>query len=184
MAELSGIEKDLSLPLGKATPLVAVLMTGLLLLIFLIFYCLHGLEGFIDSEALQWLTLGFLPVFTLGVMLHELIHGMCFCLFGKVPFTRIRFGFDDKTLTPYTHCPAPLPAKTYKLSLVMPGLVLGAIPTLLAFNNGNIYWLSFGAVFTAAASGDFMVIWLIRKVNGDARVRDHPENPGCYLLKD
>ena len=37
----------------------------------------------------------------------------------------------------------------------------------------------FGVIFTVVASGDAIVLWLLRDVPADARVQDHPDRVGA-----
>ena len=90
----------------------------------------------------------FILVFFLGVVVHELIHGISWMVFGRKPFRAIKFGFQLKTLTPYAHCTVPLPVNPYRLGAAMPGLLLGLLPALIAILTGNgallarLGWLS------------------------------------------
>lgn len=176
-------KQDLSMPLERVMVIAIGLMIVLIFMLFFIFYLIHSLRGFVDKEAIFILSMAFLPVFIIGVMLHELIHGLSFVIFGKVPFKKVKFGFDNQSMSPYAHCEVPLKALVYKVSVLMPALIMGIVPSIISFVSGNIYFLAFGAIFTAAASGDFIVFWLIRKVENNALVEDHPENAGCYILE-
>jgi hypothetical protein len=51
----------------------------------------------------------------------------------------------------------------------------------LVLGNGNLFW--FGLVHTAAAGGDWLILWLIRKLKAGRLVEDHPTNAGCYVLE-
>jgi hypothetical protein len=124
----------------------------------------------------------FIVVFFLGVVVHELIHGLSWMLFGRKPFGVIKFGFQLKTFTPYAHCTVPLPVNPYRLGTAMPGILLGLLPALIGILTGNGVLLGFGLLFTAAAGGDMLILWLIRHVDGDKLVEDHPTNAGCYIL--
>lgn len=124
----------------------------------------------------------FILVFFLGVIVHELIHGFAWMLFGRKPFGAIKFGFQLKTLTPYAHCTVPLPVNPYRWGAAMPGILLGILPALIAIVNGNGSLLAFGLLFTVAAGGDMLILWLIRHVDRNKLVEDHPTNAGCYIL--
>lgn len=124
----------------------------------------------------------FIVVFFVGVIVHELIHGFAWMLLGRKPFGVIKFGFQLKTLTPYAHCTVPLPLTPYRWGAAMPGIVLGILPAMIAIFNGNGFLLAFGLLFTVAAGGDMLILWLIRHVEGSKLVEDHPTNAGCYIL--
>ncbi|GAB4461367.1 MAG: DUF3267 domain-containing protein [Anaerolineales bacterium] len=125
----------------------------------------------------------FMAVFFLGIVVHELIHGFTWMLFGKLPFNAIKFGFQARTLTPYAHCKIPLKVNPYRIGAAMPCILLGLLPAIAGILNGNGVLLAFGILFTTAAGGDLLILWLIRKVSSDKLVEDHPTNAGCYIIE-
>lgn len=126
----------------------------------------------------------FLAVFILGIVLHELIHGFSWMLFGRKPLSAIKFGFQLKSFTPYAHCLEPMRANPYRIGTAMPGILMGILPAVVGVINGNGWLLAFGLLFITAAGGDFLILWLIRNVDGDTLVEDHPTNAGCYVIED
>ena len=118
-----------------------------------------------------------------GIVVHELIHGFFFGLFAKNGFRSIRFGVMWQMLTPYCHCKVPLKIKHYFLGALMPALLLGFIPAVMALFNGNGMMLLLGIFFIGAAAGDFMVVWTLRKERPDTYVQDHPSEAGCFVYK-
>ena len=126
----------------------------------------------------------FLVLFVAGVVAHELIHALTWMVFGRQPRGAIQFGFDKNTLSPYAHCKELLAASSYRLGTFMPGLIIGILPALAAVVSGNGWLLGFGLLFTLIAGGDFLILWLIRKVPGNKMVEDHPTRAGCYVIED
>jgi hypothetical protein len=126
----------------------------------------------------------FVPLFAVGIILHELIHGVSWMLAAQLPFSNMKFGFQRTTLTPYAHCTVPIKKTAYIIGTLMPAIVLGVIPFMIAVVSGNGWMLIFGILFTFAAAGDFLIVWLIRSVGWKALVEDHPENAGCYVYDD
>jgi hypothetical protein len=122
-------------------------------------------------------------VILVGIVLHELIHGITWCLFAKEGFKSIKFGVIWKAVTPYCHCKEPLKVKNYIIGAIMPALLLGILPTILALITGNIQLFAFGMFFTMAAGGDFMMINMIRKLDMDMLTQDHPSKIGCIVYK-
>ena len=116
-----------------------------------------------------------------GIVLHELLHGVTFALFAKQGLKSIKFGVMWAFLTPYCHCKEPLLVKHYILGALIPGLVMGIMPMVLALITGNLFVFAFGLFFTLAAGGDFMMVNLLRKVDFNVLVEDHPSKIGCYL---
>ncbi len=71
----------------------------------------------------------------------------------------------------------------YRFGSVLPAIVLGFIPSIIAIVLGNLGLMIFGFLFTFAASGDFLILWLLRKEKSNVLVVDHPEKVGCIILK-
>lgn len=147
-------------------------------------------DGFIsvisrNKEILQqaidagwWLLLLFLA----GVVLHELIHGICMAGFAKNGRKAVSFGFNIKALAPYAHCKEPLPVAAYRISLIMPAVLMGDIPVLAGWISGNILVLLFGTLFTLAAAGDFIILWMSRGIE-TGLLQDHPDKIGFIRIE-
>jgi hypothetical protein len=126
----------------------------------------------------------FLLVFILGIIVHELIHGITWMIAGNKPFSAIKFGVLWKSLTPYAHCKEPLQVNAYRIGAAMPAILLGLLPAVTAILNGNGWAIVFGIVFITAAGGDMVILWLIRNVEKNKFVEDHPSKAGCYVLDE
>jgi hypothetical protein len=123
-------------------------------------------------------------ILCIGIIIHELLHGLTWSFFAKSGFKSIKFGIVLKWLTPYCHCKEPLLVKHYIIGALIPGLVLGIIPTAISIFNGNPYLFGYGLIFTLTAGGDFMMINIIMKESKDALVQDHPSKIGCYIYRE
>ena len=144
-----------------------------------------ALKNFIDE-----FTLGIggnfvsiLLVMTIGVIAHELIHGITWGMYTKNGFKSIKFGVLWKVLTPYCHCSEPLKVKHYITGGIMPAIILGFLPFVYSLFTGNALWLFFGIFFTMSAVGDFLIVNLVRKENMNSLVLDHPSEVGCYVFR-
>lgn len=126
---------------------------------------------------------GFIPLFfiVLGIVLHELIHGLTFLPFCKNGFKSIKFGFMKQYLTPYCHCKEPLKLKYYRIGVIMPAIILGFLPSVWAIVTGNFYLLCFGIFFIMGAAGDFMILMILKNENPEDLVLDHPSEAGCFV---
>lgn len=126
---------------------------------------------------------GFIPLFfiVLGIILHELIHGLTFLPFCKNGFKSIKFGFMKQYLTPYCHCEEPLKLKYYRIGVIMPAIILGFLPSVWAVVTGNFYLLCFGIFFIMGAAGDFMILMTLKNENPEDLVLDHPSEAGCFV---
>lgn len=125
-----------------------------------------------------------LIVFILGIIVHELIHGITWAIFADKGFKSIKFGVMWKMLTPYCHCKEPLLIKQYLLGAIMPAIILGVIPAVISMFTGSIALLVFGAFFTLAAGGDFIMVNLLRNEKMNDLVQDHPSEMGCYIYRE
>lgn len=118
-----------------------------------------------------------------GIILHELIHGICMAAFAKKGWKSVSFGFNLQALAPYAHCKEPLKPDAYRISLIMPGLLLGDMPVIISWFTGNILFLFFGILFTWSAAGDLIIFWKSCKIN-DGYLQDHPEKIGFIHITD
>lgn len=122
-------------------------------------------------------------IIVLGVILHEFIHGVTWAKFAKNGLKSIKYGVLWQFLTPYCHCEEPLLVKHYIIGAFMPGLVLGFFPSFIALITGSLSLILLGLFFIITASGDFMIINILRKESMDSLVQDHPKKIGCYIYK-
>ena len=124
-----------------------------------------------------------LSIFIVGIVLHEIIHGLTWALFSKQGLRSIKFGILKTSMTPYCHCSEILKVNQYKIGVIMPAIILGFIPSIFSIITGNPIVLIFGIIFTIAAAGDFMVLWMLRKEK-NTLVCDHPSKIGFIVYKE
>lgn len=118
-----------------------------------------------------------------GIISHELIHGIVWAFYAENKFKSIRFGVLWYALTPYCHCKEPLKVYQYILGALMPGILLGILPSIIAICIGNFALLLFGIFFTISACGDFLVVDMLRRENMNDYVQDHPSEIGCFIYR-
>lgn len=159
---------------------VALLIVPLAVLLFLLPYWLLG--GRFMALPLRPLTV--LLVLIGGIVVHELLHAVGFVWVGKAPLTAVKFGFSWKGLAPYAHCRQPMRASAYRLSILLPGLMLGILPGILGIIGQSLPLLLWGILMTIAAGGDLAVLLAIRQVPAAAWVRDHPTKAGCQVFNN
>lgn len=162
-----------------------IIMIPLFFIYCLPYYLLWGFGGIetFDLGDLKFRGLLFLLILLVGVFVHELIHGITWAFFTEKGLKSIKIGVFVKMLTPYCHCKEPLKIKNYVLGALMPMIILGVIPALLAIILGLKSLLLFGFVFTVAACGDILIVWSLRKENKNDYVFDHPSEAGCYVYR-
>jgi len=172
---------ELSIPAIKAN-LYGLLATIILAPILLIpFHQIWGLNFAMILGNLRSNSLYFFLILIVGTILHELIHGATAAWFAGIGWKNIRFGMQWQSLTPYCHSKIPMTAKKYRYVVVMPLIILGFVPYLISLINGSGWLLTIGIIFTLAAAGDLMILWLMRKITSDKMVQDHPTKIGLLL---
>lgn len=134
-----------------------------------------GLLGFLEPWVLA---LSILP----GILFHEGLHAIGWAIAARRPLRSIRMGIRWRSLAPYAHPRQPIRAGAYRAGALLPALGLGVFPCVLAIAQGRPVLMIFGLVFTLAAGGDFLVLWLLRSVGHDELVQDHPTRAGCTVL--
>ena len=117
-----------------------------------------------------------------GIVVHELIHGLTWACYAKSGWKSISFGVIWKLLTPYCHCDEPMHIPGYMMGAMMPCIVLGFIPAIVALFIGSLPMLVWGIFFIAAAAGDIWMTWLLTKENAKSMVLDHPSEAGFYII--
>lgn len=147
---------------------------------FIVFVSLWGFEP-VKSAGTILLPWYFLPIFFAGIVVHEAIHAASWMLAAGLPFRKMKFGFQIKSFTPYAHCTVPISKRSYFFGTIMPAVLLGFLPFGISLANGSGWLLIVGVLFTFAAIGDFLILWLIRAVPWSTMVEDHPENAGCFV---
>lgn len=175
------IKEDLSISVMKAN-LYAVLTSLPFILLFSINYIyLWGVESF-SKGFIIFNFRYFLPVILIGIPIHKIIHWIVLII-GKKSVKNVKFGFHIKVLSPYVHCKEPVAVQLYRIATIMPGIILGILPSVYGIITGGSLILFWGLVFIFAAGGDLLVLWLTRKVSIDEYVLDHPKKAGCYIMK-
>jgi hypothetical protein len=171
-----------SVSMGKANVLAIAIMAPLAAAYAAVFIARwgwpllnRGISDFFDLRVA-------VPVLIVGVFVHEVIHALAWSFASGRPLRAIAMGFQLRSLSPYAHPRDPMRVHDYRIGAVMPGLVLGIFPAVAAIVFGWPWLLIFGILFTIAAGGDALVLWLIRGVPGDKSVSDHPTRAGCVVL--
>lgn len=120
----------------------------------------------------------------LAIPVHELIHGLTFCLFTKGKFKSLAFGFNRQALAPYCSCTEELTKRQYMAGLLAPFCLLGVIPCIAAAALHSIWLLLFGILMNLSAGGDLLIAQLLlrHKAAGEALYIDHPTKIGltCF----
>lgn len=174
---------EFSVSMVKAN-LVSLLLFFPLSALFLVPYgALWGIQKMgSDFTILYKDPLFFIFLMIIGIVGHELLHGLTWMKLGDKPWNSIKFGVNFSALAPYAHCKEPLEVNAYRWGAAMPGLVLGVIPFLIGLITGYGWFTLFGYLLSITASGDILILWVIRKLEPGTYVQDHPERAGCEVI--
>jgi flagellar basal body-associated protein FliL len=190
--EAPAFEKvDYSMSMAKANLYTLLIMLPIIIVLGGGYAALWGFEktaeeftSLLDAPGSLLVFYGvFIGVLILGTVIHELIHGLTWVLAGRKPWSTVKFGFQWRTFTPYTHLQEPLKAGAYRIGTWMPGFITGFLPAFYGILYGSFWLVLLGGLFILAAGGDFLILWSIRGVDKDALVEDHPTRAGCYVLQ-
>jgi hypothetical protein len=176
--QLSAEVDDRSISLLKANLIATAGLIPVLLIGVGLFTLLWGPGSY--TFDMSWIALG---VFIVGVVAHELLHGVGWQLAMDDADVDVSYGFKWQALTPYAHLTGPVHLRVYRVGTWLPGVVLGLVPLVLGLALGSSDLLTFGMTFTWSAAGDFMVLWTLRDLPPDVRVEDHPDRAGARVLK-
>ena len=167
---------EYSMGMGKVNLIAFAMMMPILVILLLPFILIWDYETFILGKD------AFMDYFLLillgGIIIHELMHGLTWGYFASKGLKSIKFGVKWKFLTPYCHCKEPLKVKHYKIGGAMPLIVMGIIPSIIGWVIGDGGVLSFGIFFTWAAGGDIIALFMLRNLDNDIYISDHPEKMG------
>ena len=194
MEQLENYQKEkLTIDLVWANVFGLLIIIPIVLIYGLPYYFVWGsgisrqsLKAILSGITQEYIGIGsllFFLILILGIVLHELIHGLTWARYASKGFKSMKFGVLWAMLTPYCHCKEPLKVRQYILGAITPAIFLGLIPAIISILIGSLGLLAFGIFFTMAAGGDFLIINLLRKEKMDDWVQDHPSEAGCFIYR-
>ena len=130
--------------------------------------------------------IGLVVAYAAGIVIHEFIHGLTWSRFTDRGLGDVEFGFIKQYLTPYCTCCKPLSKGSYITGALMPGIVLGIIPTVVAICIGSIWLLYFGMIMAISAGGDVMIVAKLLRYKttaGEVLFYDHPTQGGGVVFE-
>ncbi len=136
-------------------------------------------ENLVGSP-IEWIV--FFVTLFIGIVVHELLHGITWAHYAKSGWKSISFGVIWKMLAPYCHCDEPMHIQGYMMGAMMPCIILGIVPSIIAIVIGSLPLLLWGIIFIGAAAGDIWTAWLLTKEDHDSLVLDHPTEAGFYIF--
>ena len=163
-------KRDISIPLSETAGRSLLIAIPVATIQVVTFFLIHGYPEIPANSTI--VVYGFLLLF--GILIHELIHMLTWAIFAKKTLRAFKLGFQWKSLTPYAHCKEPMDIRPYRIGSFSPGLLLGILPWIISLFTGDILLFFFGFLYTTAAGGDFLILWIIRNVEPNTLVEDTP----------
>jgi hypothetical protein len=168
--------REYTMGFGKVNMIGLLFIFPVTAVFFLPFVLIWGYDTFNAGKEIFFNY--FLIILLGGIIIHELLHGLTWGIFASNGMKSIKFGMKWKYLTPYCHCKEPLKVKHYKLGAAMPLIVLGIVPSIAGLIIGHGGVVTFGILFTFAAGGDMIALYMLRKLDNNIYVSDHPKKMG------
>ena len=173
--------RDLTTDMHKANRFSIILSVALLVVGFGLFYLVHHKLEFSSFNPLI-----FVACLVVLIVVHELIHGICWSVFTPRHFKDIEFGILRPSMTPYCTCLVSLKKGRHIFGTVMPLVVLGIIPMIVGIAIGNGSMLLLGVIMAASAAGDILIIRNMLAHKSSAReivYMDHPTEVGVVAFE-
>jgi hypothetical protein len=176
-------DKEYTMSAEKANLYALLFFLPVALFMIIPYLLLHKFDKSIIGHFKGTYALLFIVIMLTGIVVHEGIHGLFLGYFARTGYKSISFGVHWKMLTPYCHCSEALQARHYRIGLMMPLLILGLLPFIIAMATGHMGIFLFSIIFTLAAGGDMLIFWLMRKIKSTTIVKDHPHKIGFYVAE-
>lgn len=139
---------------------------------------------FSDNKKINSILIFVIPNFIIliGIIIHELIHGVFMAFFSKNNWKSVRFGLMTKHLIPYANCKEFLTSKQMLLVTLSPFFILGFFPFLYSVIFGNLFFFFISFSMTLGAVGDFIYAYLIITKGLNQMILDHESKIGFKIM--
>ena len=114
------------------------------------------------------------------MILHEGTHALAFIMTGA-PKKSVRFGVIPKKMMIYCTTNQPMSSFSYKFALLLPTIILGVIPLIVATITLDWKYCILFATMISGGAGDVMMFIKLLKIK-PKMVQDHPKAPAFYAL--
>lgn len=179
-------EKDLTISVVYANVMAFVLGLPIIIVLGILFFNNNfnsSRESFMFTMSESFI---FLIVLAVLVVVHELIHGLFWAIFAKNHLKSIEFGFMVQYLTPYCCCKEVLTKSQYIIGGIMPTVILGVVPAVVAIFNGSWLLFTIGCLMILAGGGDLTIllkILMYRSKKEEILYMDHPYECGLVVFE-
>ena len=180
-------EKDLTIGVVYANVMAFVLGLPIIIVLGILFFKYYNMKNYYMSFIFTMKeSIIFLIALLVLIVVHELIHGAFWAIFAKNHLKSIEFGFMVQYLTPYCCCKEVLTKGQYIIGGIMPTVLLGIIPAVVAIFSSS--WLVFviGCIMILSGGGDMTIVLkllMYRSQKQDVLCMDHPYECGLVVFE-
>lgn len=173
-------EKEILFGMKRVQRQAGFLTVGLMFFAAFFYFMIHGFSIYISFTVVLIVVL----LNIIGIVLHEMLHGVGFIIFGKVKPSEVKYGFSWKYGVAYAHCVIPIKISAYRISLLLPVVLTGLLPLVISYIIGNGVLLTVSVILTAGGIGDWLIFRSLRKYKASQYVKDHPTKVGYFIYTD
>ena len=172
---------DLIIDMGKANVFAIVLLVPLFVIGYWLYYKVNQ-----RFDINNYKMIFFLVAYLVLIVVHELIHGLCWSIFTPHHFKDIEFGPMKPSMNPYCTCLVPLKKGQHIFGTAIPLILLGIIPMIAGIVMGNHSLMFLGILMIDGAAGDILIIHKIlsyKSQSQDTVYMDHPTEGGGVVFE-
>ncbi|MGR5967032.1 DUF3267 domain-containing protein [Bacillus cereus] len=178
-SNLNNLSKnDATITVEKANKIMIFFSIIIILFVFFLYKYIWGV--YIWTNSIQFVLICLISF--VFILIHELLHAIGFYFFGKVNWSDIKFGVIWNSLTPYAHCRKKMNINAYRISILMPIVILGILPTFIGLVIGNVFITILGTFMILGGLGDVLIFYLLYSYDANSIVKDHSEKIGCEIF--
>lgn len=169
-------EREMKISMGKLN----LLSIPLALVIFFNVYAFYDWiwnVSIMDESTGYVILLGIL----IGMVLHELIHGIVAAKYADKGWKSVSFGVMWKYLAAYCHCNELLMVRHYRAVILMPSIVAFLV-LIVSTLCGLADLVCISAIMLVGGIGDFTICYRLRKEAADVLVYDYPNKVGGAIF--
>jgi len=121
-----------------------------------------------------------LLAFLVFIVVHELLHGISFAIFGKVKGKNIKFGIVLKSGLAYCISQVPVKVSASRLSLMMPVYAVCLPMYIYGLVSQNVIIAIVSLLFFTGSIGDLYYMWKLRKTDKNLYMYEMPPSVKGY----
>ena len=179
-------EKDLTIGVVYANVMAFVLGLPIIIVLGILFFKYNLGNSEMSFTFTIKESVIFLITLLVLIVVYELIHGAFWAIFAKNHLKSIEFGFMVQYLTPYCCCKEVLTKGQYIIGGIMPTVLLGIIPAVVAIFSSS--WLVFviGCIMILSGGGDMTIVLkllMYRSEKQEILYMDHPYECGLVVFE-